>query len=390
VTNSWKTEFAYDGLLRRRVRKEYAWVNSNWAISNEVRYIYDGRLVLQERDGNNVTLVSYTRGSDLRGSRQGAGGIGGLLARTDHATVSPTHAFYHADGNGNITALLNDKQVVVARYEYDPFGNTLSKSGPLADANAYRFSSQEYHQPSGLVLYLYRAYDPNLQRFVNRDPIEEDGGINLYGFVANRPLSRVDPLGLGWFDPPMGDVQVLPNGDLYAPPLPLPDGIATPLSGGRANFFGDFKQDVHQFIDETGKELARNAACSAGGWGVGKALGAIGKKAGCVWGKCKGLFKKNPKLPVCASRGGVCDPRVVQQIKDDMLAGRYRFDSPEGRIGLYVDRKGNYMIGEGHHRVRAAIESGDPANLQRLIDNARITPVDSFPIPPAPIPPVGE
>ncbi len=191
VTNSWKSEFTYDGLFRRRIRKEYVWSGS-WLPASETRYVYDGRVVLQERDENNLPSVTYTRGLDLSGSSQGAGGIGGLLARTD----ASGSAFYHADGNGNVTALLNGQQNFVARYVYDPFGNILAKSGALADANAYRFSSQEYHQPSGLLLYLYRAYDPNLQRFVNRDPIEEVGGINLYRFVFNNPLNRLDPWGL--------------------------------------------------------------------------------------------------------------------------------------------------------------------------------------------------
>src|SRR5437879_1674708 len=194
------TTNVYDGLFRRRIRREFSWVNGKWEPAGEVRYVYDGRLVVQERDGNNVPLVSYTRSSDFSGTREGAGGIGGLLARTDHGQLTTgngqPHAFYHADGNGNITALLNDKQLIVARYEYDPFGNILSKSGPLADANLYRFSSQEYHQNSGLLLYLYRAYDPNLQRFINRDPIEELAGINLYGFVGNDPVNAFDRFGL--------------------------------------------------------------------------------------------------------------------------------------------------------------------------------------------------
>jgi hypothetical protein len=46
-----------------------------------------------------------------------------------------------------------------------------------------------------------------------------------------------------------------------------------------------------QFKDELEKEFARNAACSAGGWGVGKALGAIGRKAGCLWKECKAWNK---------------------------------------------------------------------------------------------------
>jgi RHS repeat-associated protein len=172
-----------------------AWAGiSGWGPASETRYLYDGRLVLQERDANNLPAVSYTRGPDLSGSRQGAGGIGGLLARTDHG--SGQSAFYHADGNGNITALVNAQQLVVARYTYDPFGNVLSKAGPLADANLYRFSSKEYHQPSGLVYYLYRFYDSNLQRWVNRDPIEEEAGPNLYAFVFNSPMDHVDSRGL--------------------------------------------------------------------------------------------------------------------------------------------------------------------------------------------------
>src|SRR5213079_3624599 len=110
------------------------------------------------------------------------------------------HAFYHADANGNITCLVNGSQIVVAKYIYDPFGNILAKSGPLADANTYRFSSQEYHQNSVLLIYLRRAYDPNLQRWLNRDPIGEEGGINLDGYVGNNPINFYDPLGLVWYD----------------------------------------------------------------------------------------------------------------------------------------------------------------------------------------------
>ena len=62
-------------LLRRRVAKEYAWQSSAWVKTNEVRYVYDGNLVLQERDANNLPKVTYTRGDDLSHSPQGAGGI---------------------------------------------------------------------------------------------------------------------------------------------------------------------------------------------------------------------------------------------------------------------------------------------------------------------------
>ncbi len=84
---------------------------------------------------------------------------------------------------------------VVARYLYDPFGKLLGLWGSLANANPYRFASKEFHQNSGLVYYLYRFYDPNLQRWLNRDPIGEVGGLNLYTMSGNNALNKVDLFG---------------------------------------------------------------------------------------------------------------------------------------------------------------------------------------------------
>jgi RHS repeat-associated protein len=206
VAGSWWTTFVYDGRNRLRIRFEYLWQNSAWVLAKEVHYIYDGSLVIQERDGNNIPTVTYNRGLDLGGasscssSLDGAGGIGGLLARTDNSLMiggaGDPHAYYHADANGNVTMLVNSKQFAAARYLYDSFGNTIAKSGPLADANTYRFSSKECHPTSGLCYFGRRFYDPNLQRWLNRDPIGIRGGVNLYGYVQNAPLNRTDAFGL--------------------------------------------------------------------------------------------------------------------------------------------------------------------------------------------------
>jgi RHS repeat-associated protein len=130
--------------------------------------------------------------SDLSGSYQGAGGIGGLLARTD----AGGSAFYHADAGGNITSLTDVNGAVVARYLYDPFGTVIGKWGALADANVMRFSSMPRHANSGLSLYLFRAYDPSLQRWTQPDPMREKGGPNLYSCFDNNAINFADPLGL--------------------------------------------------------------------------------------------------------------------------------------------------------------------------------------------------
>jgi RHS repeat-associated protein len=138
-------------------------------------------LLIQERTSANTPTVSYARGQDLSGTLEGAGGIGGLLARSDQYSGGTwgRHVFYHADGNGNVTALIDSAQTVVAAYRYNPYGQLLGSSGSLAGVNTLRFSSKQIHSNVGLYYYGYRFYDPNLQRWMNRDPIGELGGRRL-------------------------------------------------------------------------------------------------------------------------------------------------------------------------------------------------------------------
>jgi RHS repeat-associated protein len=198
-----KSEFSYDGKMRRRLRKEYTLASGNWNQVAETRYVYDGMLVVQERHfapqlstNSPQQLVTYTRGRDLSGTLEGAGGIGGLLARSEMSNLQSPHSYYHADGNGNVTCLIATNSVVLARYLYDPYGNILSQSGSLADANLYRFSSKEWHVASALVYYGYRFYAPEMQRWVNRDPLLELDGKNMHCFLRNSPLVFFDATGL--------------------------------------------------------------------------------------------------------------------------------------------------------------------------------------------------
>jgi RHS repeat-associated protein len=182
--------------MRQKIRREFSWSGGAWVSTNEIRYVYDRNVVIQERDVSNAPNVSYTRGKDLNGFLEGAGEITGLVARSQPSAPTAQTAFYFCDASGNITTLVSTNQLVVARYLYEPFGNIVSSSGPLADANIYRFSGKEFHKNSGTYYYLYRFYDPNLQRWINRDPVQENGGENLYGFVLNDPISVRDAFGL--------------------------------------------------------------------------------------------------------------------------------------------------------------------------------------------------
>jgi RHS repeat-associated protein len=192
-----RTIFRYDGKRRRRVTREETMGSSgNWVLASETRYVYDGMRVIQERNGNGIPTVAYTRGPDLSGTLEGAGGIGGLLARSEWDGGSwSQHAFYHSDGVGNVTALAVPSGGGIAlagSYRYDPFGRLIGTPTGLAARNTQRFSSKEWHNPSGFYYFGYRFYDPATQRWLNRDPIGEEGGINLYGYVRNDPIRYVD------------------------------------------------------------------------------------------------------------------------------------------------------------------------------------------------------
>ncbi len=199
-TNSWRRlTFAYDS-NGRRIRKTVQLANPNgtWGttvVSN--LFVYDGWNLKLELNATNKSVIrTYMWGADLSGSLEGAGGVGGLLEIMIPQSGRPYQYFPAYDGNGNIVGLVSSGGSVVANYEYGPFGEVIRATGPMAKANPFRFSTKYQDDESDLVYYGYRYYNPSTGRWPNRDPIGEQGGINLYGFVFNDTINRIDFLGL--------------------------------------------------------------------------------------------------------------------------------------------------------------------------------------------------
>ncbi len=198
-----KLVFVYD-YLGRRVRKTTydGWNGSSYSTIKltDTKYLYDGWNLVAEFDvDETMTLLRvYTWGLDLTGSLTGAGGIGGLLQIYDAGvskTLLPTY-----DGNGNVAAMVNATNstlILEAVYEYDPYGNLLRKEGAYAAENPIRFSTRYTDGESDLVYFGRRFYSTALGRFINRDPIEEQGGVNLYSLVQNNAINKWDYIGLG-------------------------------------------------------------------------------------------------------------------------------------------------------------------------------------------------
>ena len=116
-------------------------------------------------------------------------------------------AYYYTRGHlGSVRELAKSGgSTLGARYDYDSYGRSTTALGTTpTDVN---FTGLYRHSKSNLDLATYRPYDPDLGRWLSRDPIGETGGINLYGYVGNNPVNATDPLGLWayfqpstWFD----------------------------------------------------------------------------------------------------------------------------------------------------------------------------------------------
>ena len=192
-----RVENAYDA-LGRRVRKTVKFASTG-AVIEDRYFIYDGWNVIEETIApatGPVETAEHVWGADLSGTAQGAGGVGGLLLRESSATGA---SYYHYDGNGNVTALTSGAGTVQAAYTYGPFGETLRAAGPLAQANPWRFSTKYQDDETGLLYYGYRFYNPTDGRWPSRDPIGEEGGLNLFMWVSNNPVNSIDVIGLSIF-----------------------------------------------------------------------------------------------------------------------------------------------------------------------------------------------
>jgi len=162
-------------------------------------------------------------------------GANGLVPR--HTTATNASVFYTFDERGNLAQCLDSNGGVLSTDLYDAFG---ARTGPAPASDPWGFGAQWGYQSdaeTGLVLCTNRYYDPQQGRFLTRDPIGYDGGVNLYGYTQNNPVNRIDPYGLlgkGVKPPDFTGSTMLPGGPYY-PGVPAhPAGVNIYTNVGNA------------------------------------------------------------------------------------------------------------------------------------------------------------
>ncbi len=216
------TEMTYDGLGRRvRIVEK----NSSATIIDDRRFIWDGLALAERRAADGITVMHryFDQGVQANGNTR----------------------LYVRDHLGSINQLIDPLSpgAPTATFTYDPFGKRNQLAG-IEDSDI-AYTGHYIHETSGLHLSLFRAYDSDSGRWLSRDPIGENGGINLYQYVLNSSINLIDPLGLirggqsfwGGVAIGFGVLGLIGIGAIASPIIAgvAAFGIAAALVGGAAN-----------------------------------------------------------------------------------------------------------------------------------------------------------
>ncbi len=201
---------------------------------NTTVLVYDGfnKLVdiLENTGGVNTSTKQFVWADEEKWESRNATGAllnqYACLGQNIFSGASSTGYLYQINHRNDVIGVTTASGNQVGAFSYDFFGNqTALYSSFYPD---FGFTGLYAHQRSGLDLATYRNYKPGLGRWLNRDPIGERGGINLYTYVKNSPVKFTDPQGLQLLEyglaphytwnPPVHDPLIMPDPNL---PWPL-------------------------------------------------------------------------------------------------------------------------------------------------------------------------
>jgi len=205
--------YTYDGLGRRISRE---------GPTGFEEYLYDGpHVIVVLDDQQDVTrTLSYYPGVDR-----------------PHSLMTSSETYYYAtDPTRSVIGLAEFTGAASAthRYRYDAWGKPL---GSVTEAvpNPIRFKARWWDEDTELYDFRSRWYDPDIGRFISEDPIGIAGGINVYVFAGNDPVSGWDPFGLFDTDCPDG---VYEGATCTLDPLTVDGGPGDFNPGGVFDYFG--------------------------------------------------------------------------------------------------------------------------------------------------------
>ena len=209
--------------LSYRDGMEMTWLNGRKLTTlqsgnDSISYKYDSNGVRTSKTVNGVEytyeylngkLMHETRGEKVFDYCYDANGqLYAVSYKANSSTDAVTYYYAH-NWRGDITSIYDAGGNVVAKYEYDAWGNVLTVTNSnnseitdpnhIANLNPFRYRSYYYDSESGLYYLMSRYYDPVTHRFLNADGYFQSGnGIldtNMNAYCRNNPIMNSDPTG---------------------------------------------------------------------------------------------------------------------------------------------------------------------------------------------------
>jgi RHS repeat-associated protein len=148
------------------------------------RFLYDGLQIIGEYNGSGALQRRFVPGLGLDDTIVWYEGGGA----SDRRWLLP-------DERGSVIAITNASGAATTINTYDEYG--IPGSG---NQGRFQYAGYAWLPEASLHHLRARAYSPTLGRFLQPDPILYAGGMNLYAYVGDNPIGRIDPLGLMEFD----------------------------------------------------------------------------------------------------------------------------------------------------------------------------------------------
>jgi RHS repeat-associated protein len=253
ISSKASSEYEYD-IFGRRISKQIRQPEN----AEKEHYLYDGTDMLAIYDQNGKMKSKFIYGAYI----------------DEHVAMESGGSYYYylSDGLGSIVSVLDSSSKKVEEYFYEPFGkvNEIVKFNESFDDNPHFFTGRQLDSETQLYFYRARYYDASSGRFITRDPLPFQDGMNNYAYVKNNPLNFVDPHGTLAMLP--GWVGTIVRGGVFGITLVIggkPVGITNPRPEGKK----PEPQRIEQPLNPPGKGDGK-------GEGKGDDKGGDGKKAG--------------------------------------------------------------------------------------------------------------